>query len=137
MRHMLAVKRDCAELAHVLATMHKTASACARDFIAAHRTLVASNIDDFDDVGVILVSAHGKFDALCKYCAFLIHATAHCGDFPGNDAFGDVYRIGVESVLPCFFCDFSQNLVFEVLNFCIEYSHLCPLKVIDACDIIH
>ena len=130
MRHMLTVKRDCAELAHVFAAMHKTASACARDFIAAHRTLVASNINDFDDVGIVLVSAHCKFDAFTQNRAFFVHATTHRRHFAGNDTLGDVDGVGVERTRPRLSCDLAQNFVFEMLNFCIEYSHLCPLKII-------
>ena len=121
MRNVLSVKRDCAELAHVFATMRQ---AGLRNFIAAHRALVASDVDDFDDVGIFFVAAHCELDALCQNGALFVHATTHGGDFARHDAFGDVDGSLAELAIPCFFCHFAKHFVFEMLNFCVENSHI-------------
>ena len=124
MRDVLSVKRDCTEFAGVFATVCKTAAASLCDFVSAHRALVASNVDDFDDVGIFLISAHCKFDALCQNCAFFVNATTHGWDFARHDTFGNVDRGLSESVRPRFPCDFAKHFIFEMLNFCVENSHI-------------
>lgn len=109
-RNVLCVERDCAELAHVFASVRKTTAACARHFVSAHRALVASDVDHFDCVGILLVTAHCELDALCKYGALFVHATAHGGHFAGDDALGDVDCAFRQSVRPRFPCHFAAEL---------------------------
>ena len=63
MRHVIFVEGDRAESADVLATVRKATAAGVSDFVAAHRTFVAGDIDNFYDVGVLFVAAHSEFHA--------------------------------------------------------------------------
>ena len=122
-RHVVLVKRDCAEFAHVLATVSQATAASVGYFVAAHRALVARNVDYLYHIGVGLVAAHGNLDAFGKNCAFLVHTATHGGYFAGDDALGDVkHRFG-KTIVPSFASNLTQNFVLQMLNFCIELSH--------------
>ena len=88
---MMLVERDGAEAADVLAAVCKAAAAGVGDFVSAHRALVAGDLDDLDDVGVILVSAHSELYSLSENGALLIDAAAHCGSVSGYDHFRNVH----------------------------------------------
>ena len=120
---VLAVESKRAEFANVFATVSKTASASGGDFVAAHRTFVASDVDNLDYVGIVLVAAHSEFDSFTQNRAFFVHAAAHRRDFAGNYALWNVDGVFVERTCPRLSCDFAKNFIFEMLNFCIEYSH--------------
>ena len=63
MRHVIFVEGDRAESADVLATVRKATAAGVSDFVTAHRTFVAGDIDNFYDVRVLFVAAHREFHA--------------------------------------------------------------------------
>ena len=126
MRDVLTVKGKRAEFTHVFATVSKTASASGGNFVAAHRALVASDIDDFDDVRIIGISSHSEFDAFAENGAFLIHAATHSRHFAGNDTLWYIDSVFIERTRLRLSCDFAQNFVFEMLNFSIENSHFSP-----------
>ena len=121
--NVVLVKSDCAEFAHVLATVSKTAAACVGHFVAAHRAFVAGNVNDFDYIGVGFVTAHCYFYTFGKNSTFLVNATTHCGYFARDNALRDVYCRFGKAIRPRFTSDFTQNFVLQMLNFCIEFSH--------------
>ena len=122
-RDMILIERNCAETTSVLAAVSKTAAASVGYFVATHRTFVACDVDYFDNVGIGFVPAHGKLHSLGKNGAFFINATAHRGYFSGNNNLGNVNCVFGKRVVPSFSCNFTQYFVFQMLNFCIEFSH--------------
>ena len=111
------------EFAHVLASVSQTAAAGVGNLVSAHRTFVAGDVDNFDYVRVFLVAAHGDFYPFDNDCAFLINAATHRRDFPGDDDFRNVRNGFQKLVLPSGPCDLSQDLVLQMLNFRVEFSH--------------
>ena len=64
MRLLLMIKGNGSSFADILASMRKAAPAGLGYFIAAHRALIAGNIDHFDDIRVVFISAHRNFNPL-------------------------------------------------------------------------
>jgi len=127
MRDVVFVEGERALLANVLATVGKAASAGIRDLISADGTLVTGDLDDLNDVGVLSVAADSKLNALAKYCALLINATAHRRLVSGNDDLGNVDAILKQAVVPRKTGDLAEHLIFQMLNFCIEFTHFYTL----------
>ena len=53
-------KEIAPRLTDVLATVGKTTAAGVRNFVTADRTFVAGDIDNLDDIGIGLISAHSE-----------------------------------------------------------------------------
>ena len=121
--HVL-VKGNRVARADVLAAMGQTATAGVRDHIAAGGALVAGDVDDVDDIWVVLRAAHGQLHALGQNGALFIYAAAHGGRLARNDFLGNIGNGFQQVVVPGVARHAAQNLVFQVLNFGIEFSHL-------------
>ena len=128
MCHVVAVKGQSAKLTNVLAAVCKTAAAGVGDLVAAYGTLIAGDIDDLDDVGVFLIAAHCELNALTKNCALLVYAAAHCGLLTGSQLFGNIYHILQKLIFPRQACNLTQDLVFQMLYFCIKFTHFYLLR---------
>ena len=134
-RHMVGVKGERAEAAHILAPVRKASAARRRDLVTADRAFVAGDINDLNHVGVVLIAAHGYLDALGQDRALLVYTAAHGRDLARDDGLGNVDRAFRQTVCPCFPRDFPQDLIFQMLYLCIKLSHgfflfLCfPLKL--------
>ena len=118
------VEGDRAELADILTAVSKTAAAGIGDLISGSRTAVAGDIDDFDNIGVRSVAAHSYLDTFGEYRAFLVHTAAHRRGLAGDDGLWNVEHIFEQCAFPRAPCDFAENLVFQILYFCIEFFHV-------------
>ena len=116
------VEGDGVLAAGVLAAVRKTPAAGVGHFIAARRAVVARDVDDFDDVGVAAVAAHGELDPLRDDGALLIHAAAHGGHVARDDGLGDVRDVLQQIPPPRAARDFAQHLILQILYFCVECS---------------
>ena len=123
MGNVVLIEAYCPEFAHVLASVSQTAAAGVGNLVSAHRTFVAGDVDNFDYVRVFLVAAHGDFYPFDNDCAFLINAATHRRDFARDDDFRNVRNGFQKLVLPSGPCDLSQDLVLQMLNFRVEFSH--------------
>ena len=63
MRNVVVIELNRAETAGVLATVRKTAAARAGNLVSAYGTFVAGDVDDFYNILIVFVAAHGKFYA--------------------------------------------------------------------------
>ena len=122
---LVLVEADGAALADVLAAVRDAAAAGFGDGVAADRTLVAGDVDDLDDVGVLLVAAERHTDAFADDGALLIDAAAHRRLRPLDDHLGNL-GVAVEQLIfkrqPR---DLAENLVFQMLYLGVELSHMC------------
>ena len=121
--HVITVKGQRTELAHVLATVSQTTAASVGDLVAAYGTFVAGDVDDLNDVGIFLVSTHGQLNALAQNGALLVHTATHGGLFTGRELLGNIHHILHELVFPGKASNLSQHLIFQMLDFCIEFTH--------------
>ncbi len=122
-RHMVLVEIERLFLTHIVAAVRQTAAAGLGDFIAAHGTFVAGDVDDLDDVGIVLVAAHRQLDALAHDGALLIDTAAHRRFFSGHDDLRNVEQIFRQRAIPRLTGHLPQNLIFEMLNLCVELMH--------------
>ena len=136
-RYVIVVEGDSSALAHVLATVSKTAAARACYLVTAHRTLVAGYIYNLNDVLVARVTAHSDFYTLAENGAFLINAAAHSRLSAGNNGFRDVEGSLGKSARPSLARDLAQNLIFEILYLCIKLFHSTPLEIADLDSLAH
>ena len=117
----MLVKGNGAPAAGVLAAMGNTAPAGVADIVAGHGAFIAGNINDFDDVGVVLVPAHSQLDPLLHHGALLVDAAPHGGLLLDNQL-GNL-GIGVQQpVLKGVAGNLPQHLVLQVLNLGVELS---------------
>ena len=84
------VEGYCSLLAYIFASMSKTATTGGGNLVACGGTLVTGNIDNLNNVGGFLISAHGDFYTFLKNSPLLINAAAHCRSFSGNDSLRDI-----------------------------------------------
>ena len=74
----------------ILAPVGDASPAGLGDGDLVDRTLIAGDVDDLDDVGVVRIPPHGHVDPLRQNGPLLIDAAAHGGFFPRDDFLGDV-----------------------------------------------
>ena len=98
--NVVAVKRDCAKLAHVFATVHKATTASIGNFETTNRTLVAGNFDNLDHVWIGFVATQGQLYALTKDCALLVDTATHGCFFAGDNHRGDIQDVIQQLVVP-------------------------------------
>ncbi len=122
--NMVFIKGDGALLTYVFATVSKSAAANIGHLIAADGTFITRHGNDFDDIGIGAVAAHGELYALCRDGSFLVYAATH-GRFLtfGNEDLGNIGHMIQEIFCPRKACNFSEDLIFQMLNFCIKFSH--------------
>ncbi len=137
MCHVVFVKGECTEAAHILAPVGKAPAARRRDLVAADRALIAGNVDNLNHVGVVLVAAHGNLDALGQNGALLVYAAAHGRNFARHDGLGNIDCALRQAVCPCLPRDFPQDLVLQMLYLGIKLSHdfslfLCSFEIVPA-----
>ena len=120
---MVFIKADCAAAAHILAAVRQAPAAGVCHFIAAHRALVAGDVDDLDHVGVVGAAAHGQFDALGQDGALLVYAAAHGGLLARHNDLGNIQHVFQQRILPRLPRHLAQHLIFEVLYLGIELTH--------------
>ena len=77
MRLVVVVKIDRISWTGVVAALSQTATAGVGDFIAAHRTFITGNIDNFDDARIGSLAAHGELDSFLQDSSFLVDAASH------------------------------------------------------------
>ena len=123
MGHMVVVEGDGLALAHVLAAVGQAATAGARHLIARSRALIAGDVDHLDDVGVLLVAAHGQLHALAQDGPLLVHAAAHGGHLAGHDGLGDLQHLFGGQAVPRAAGHLTQHLVLQILHLCVKLSH--------------
>ena len=111
-RHMVVVKRDGAPLAHVLTAVGQAPPAGVGDLVPSSRALIAGNVNDLDNVGVVGMAAHGHLHPFGQNGPLLVHAAAHGGLFAGNDGLGNVHHVLQEFILPGKPGGLPKDLVF-------------------------
>ena len=124
MCNMVFIKADGTELTNILATVCKTAAAGVGNLVSADGTLVAGDVNNLDDIGVVLVAAHCDLYSLTENSTLLIYAATHCGLLAGCELFGNIHHILKQLVLPCKSCDLTQNLILQMLYFCVKFTHI-------------
>ena len=126
MRNVILVEGERALLADVLATVRKTSAAGVCHLVSADGTLVARDLDNLDDVGILSVAADRKLDSLAEDRTLLINTAAHGRLVSGNDRLRNVDAILEQSVVPGKARYLAQDLIFQMLYFCIEFTHFLP-----------
>jgi hypothetical protein len=121
--NVIVIEGDRASLTYVFTSVSQTAAAGIRDLIACGGTFIASDVDNLNDIGVILVAAHDHFYTFSEDSSFFVYAATHGGGLSGNDHLGDIQNFFEQSIIPCASCDFAKHLIFQVLNFCVKLSH--------------
>ena len=121
---MVGIETDRSETADIFAPVSQTSSASVCDLIPSDGTFVTGNVNDFDDIRVVFISAHCEFDSFRQNCAFLVNTATHRRRFSGNDQFRNVKQVIVKSVFPRLSGDFSQYLVFKMLYLCVEFPNI-------------
>ncbi|CCX36779.1 putative uncharacterized protein [Clostridium sp. CAG:1013] len=123
MSPQMLVKSDGSYAASVLAPVSNTAPAGVADIVTGHGALIASDVDDLDDVGVLLIAAHSHLDTLSHDGALFVDAAPHSGLFL-HDELGDL-GIGVQQpVLKSVPGYLAEHLVFEILYLGVKFSVL-------------
>ena len=122
-RSLVLVERDGAAAADVLTAVREAAAAGFRDDVAADRALVAGDLDDFDDVRIVLVSAHRELDAFLHDRALLVDAAAH-RRFILDDQLRNLIVCGKEVILKRVARNLTQHLYFR---YCILVSNFLML----------
>ena len=120
MRNVLAVKRECAEAADILTAVGEASAAGVGDFVSAHGTLVAGDVDNLYNVRV---AADSYLDSLAEYRSFLVNAAAHGRRVAGDDGLRYLEKIFKQGVVPCKPCNLAQDFIFKVLYLSVEFSH--------------
>ena len=123
MSHVIVVEADSAEFANVLTTVGKTSAAGVGNLVASYGTLVASDLNNLDNVGVVLVTAHSNLYSLAEYRSLLVYAATHSRLVAGNDHLGNIHNVFKKSVFPGKTCYFSENFIFQMLNFSVKFAH--------------
>ena len=111
MRLLLAVKGDRASAAYILAAVGKTAAACLGNIVAAHRTFIAGNFDNLNNIGIFLIPAHCNLNAFFEYSALLVNAATHCRLIAGNDLFRNIEHMLLKRSVPFLARNLAQNLI--------------------------
>jgi hypothetical protein len=118
------VERDSTELTYVLATIRKTSAASISNLKSAYGALVASYLNNLNDVGVILIAAHRHLYALVNDRALLIYTAPHGRRLTGNDDLGHLREVFEQGSFKGEARNFAQNAVFQMLYLGIKLSHL-------------
>ena len=108
--------------AYVLTSVSKTSTTRIRYIITGSRTFVAGNINNLNYVGIIFITSHCNFDSFAENCPFLIYAAAHSRRFSGYYHLWNIHNILKESIVPRLSCNLTKDLIFQVLDLCIEFS---------------
>ena len=103
--------------------MCQAAAAGVGHLKAANRTLVTGDLDDLDHVRILLVAAHRNLNAFGKDRTLLVNTAAHGRRLTRDNDLRNVQKIVKQGVLPRLSCNLAQNFVFQMLYFCIEFSH--------------
>ena len=111
MRYVIVVKGKRTEFTNVLTAVSKTAAASVSYLKAANGTLVASDLDNLNNVGVIPISAKRKLYSLAENCSFLVYTATHGGLFAGNELCGYVEEVLKKLILPRESGYLAQNLI--------------------------
>ena len=104
--------------------MSETTATRICHLVTAHRTLVARHINHFNDIRIFIVAAHGKLYTLSENCTLFIYAATHCRRVSGDYCFRNIKDVVKKGIVPRKSCNFAENLIFQVLNLCIKFSHL-------------
>ena len=120
MRNVLAVKRECAEAADILTAVGEASAAGVGDFVSAHGTLVAGDVDNLYNVRV---AADSYLDSLAEYRSFFVDTAAHGRRVAGDDGFRYLEKIFKQRVVPCKPRDLAQDFIFKILYLSVEFSH--------------
>jgi hypothetical protein len=107
MRNVIVIKGDSSELTNVLAAVSETSATGVGDLISANGTLVASNLNDLDNIRVVFISTHRKLYALSEDRALLIYTATHRRLVTGYGLFGNIHNILKKLILPREACYFA------------------------------
>jgi hypothetical protein len=107
MGNVIVIEGDRPEPTNILATVSEASAAGVGNLKAANRTLVTGYIDNLNDIGIILITAHGNLNALTKYSTFLVNTAAHCCFLAGSKLCGNIHHIFKQGVVPRKTCDFA------------------------------
>jgi hypothetical protein len=100
MRNVIVIKGDSPELTNVLAAVSKTSATGVSNLIAANGTLVASNLNDLDNIRVVFISTHRKLYALSEDRALLIYTATHCRLVTGYELPRNIHNILKKLIFP-------------------------------------
>ena len=120
---MLVIKGNGPFGADILTAVSQAATAGIGHTVTGRRAFVTGDFEYLYDIRVLLVTAHGKMDALCEYRPFLINTASHGRFFTRNNGLGDFHHIFEKGIIPGSGCNFPEYLVFQMLYFCIKLSH--------------
>jgi hypothetical protein len=114
---------DRSSTAHFLTAMRDAAAANVRYFITSDGALVAGEVHDLNDIGVVLVSAHSQLDSLRQNRPLFIDATPHCRMRPRRDAFWNIGNVLKQIASKGMPRNLAQNLILQMLYLCVEFFH--------------
>jgi hypothetical protein len=100
MGNVVVIERNRAKLTNILATVSETSAAGIGYFKSSNRTLVASNLNDLDNIRVVFISTHRKLYALSEDRALLIYTATHCRLVTGYELPRNIHNILKQSVIP-------------------------------------
>ena len=123
MGNVILVEAESAFFANVLTAVSKTAAAGVGHLVSANGTFVAGDVNDFNYVGIVCVTAHSHFYSFSGNCPFLVYTATHGRTGTGEYLLGDIDDMLKQGTLPRMAGDLSQYLVFQMLYFCIKFSH--------------
>ncbi len=138
MCNVLAVKRECAEAADILTAVGEASAAGVGDFVSAHGTFVAGDVDNLDKLGLTLSPPMAIFHTLAENCTFFVNTAAH-GRYvlPGTMVFG-ISKDFQKRVIPCKPRDLAQDFIFKILYLSVEFfSLISPLEIADLDSLAH
>jgi hypothetical protein len=104
---MVVIERNRAELTNILAAVSETTTTGVSNLIAANGTLVASNLNDLDNIRVVFISTHRKLYALSEDRALLIYTATHCRLVTGYELPRNIHNILKKLILPREACYFA------------------------------
>jgi hypothetical protein len=107
MRNVIVIKGDSPELTNVLAAVSETTTTGVSNLIATNGTLVASNLNDLDNIRVVFISTHRKLYTLSEDRALLIYTATHRWLVTGHELFGNIHNILKKLILPREACYFA------------------------------
>ena len=133
MRDVLVVKSNSSLTADILTSVSETSAAGVRDFISAHRTLIAGSLYDFDHIGIRRIPAHRELNTIREYSPLLINATPHSRRLSRYYPLRNSKQILEKRIIPRLPCNLTQHLILQMLHLRIKLSDLCHSNSFIVC----
>ena len=117
------IKGNRLHMTSAKAAVRQTSAASIGDFHPADRALIASWLNDFEEVRVIFIAPEGKLNPLRGDRPFFVDAATHRWLGPRRDDLRNRKKILLKSAFQIALGDLFENPVFEFLDLGIEFDH--------------